>query len=816
MTACSHPMAGGCRWGVMQWLIATVAAALPATSLAQAILLDEVVVTARRVSESLAEVPLSIVVIGRTQLDGGYFDGLRSLATRVPGLYYETMWGGMGSAAVLRGQSQPNTAGDNVGVFVDGVYQAARNAIDVQALDIERVEIVRGPQSTLFGHSTFAGAIHYVMRRPTRTLESGVTLDAGTDEYLSGAAFLSGPLPGQLLSGRLALSVGSFAGTEENHAVPGQSLGGYRRRAAAAMLSTNDSLDWSAILSARASQVEATHPAAAPLTYRDYNCGSQDPVSGAWSYFCGRLPVATVFEVSPGMPDSVSDTWQMALNLSLPLAGLKLESDTSFYSGSSRAYRDFDATDGGELFGVCMLAANCTSPSGAPLPVTRLVLVNEVAAQSPSVEEFSQEFRLLGRGWMVGLTGFVTREVARGAMGVDGSVLGSAEQLTAYLPATPLLAGPLSNFNRALVTDLNAAQVEQALTRSERQTLALFGAVDLEFSPRLRARGELRATLERLEVNNVTANFRPGFGRAIEPQDFFDLTPRLSLEYWPGGATNWYASAARGSRSGGINPIPGLLPEEQGYEPETNWTYEVSGRHTSAEGRLQLIATAFYIDWDNVQISGFSNTPGIGNLITSNTGGVTTRGVELSVSAELLQGLQASLDYSYADPRFRAGSDDPGSSRFCGLSGSNTTSTFCTLGPPRHPGTGSVALVPYVDDNRLQRAPTGSWHLALAYLRPVGDDGMQLTARIDAAGQDDVFDRAIGGARYGARTLVDARLGLARGRWSIEMWGLNLSDERYISAAASRGAVFFPTTPRPLDLLVGPGRRFGVTFMLQD
>jgi outer membrane receptor protein involved in Fe transport len=101
-------------------------------------------------------------------------------------------------------------------------------------------------------------------------------------------------------------------------------------------------------------------------------------------------------------------------------------------------------------------------------------------------------------------------------------------------------------------------------------------------------------------------------------------------------------------------------------------------------------------------------------------------------------------------------------------------------------------------------------------LRPVGDDGMQLTARIDAAGQDDVFDRAIGGARYGARTLVDARLGLARGRWSIEMWGLNLSDERYISAAASRGAVFFPTTPRPLDLLVGPGRRFGVTFMLQD
>jgi iron complex outermembrane receptor protein len=155
--------------------------------------LDEVVVTARKVAEPARAAPLVIDVVPAGRLVAGDVDGLASLAARVPGLSFESLWGGQGSAPVLRGLSQPSTAGDNVGVFVDGVYQASRAALNVDPFDLERIEVVRGPQSALFGQSTFAGAIHYVPRAPTATPEAGARLDVGSDALAGLQAWLSGP-----------------------------------------------------------------------------------------------------------------------------------------------------------------------------------------------------------------------------------------------------------------------------------------------------------------------------------------------------------------------------------------------------------------------------------------------------------------------------------------------------------------------------------------------------------------------------------------------------------------------------------------------
>ena len=115
-------------------LLLVASAPLPAA--AQLAELEAVTVTARKVEEPLGEVPLAIDVVGAGMIGTGAFDGLRSLAAHVPGLTFESMWGGSNSAVILRGQAQPNAAGDNVGIFVDGVYQAARSAIDVTVLDV--------------------------------------------------------------------------------------------------------------------------------------------------------------------------------------------------------------------------------------------------------------------------------------------------------------------------------------------------------------------------------------------------------------------------------------------------------------------------------------------------------------------------------------------------------------------------------------------------------------------------------------------------------------------------------------------------------
>lgn len=140
---------------------------------------------------------------------------------------------------------------------------------------------------------------------------------------------------------------------------------------------------------------------------------------------------------------------------------------------------------------------------------------------------------------------------------------------------------------------------------------------------------------------------------------------------------------AKGSQSGGINPVPDLLPHEQSYDPEYNWTYEISGRYQDGERRFGVQTTMYYIDWRDTQLPGFPDTPAVLNLITQNTNGIYTHGVEFALDARLLPMLFTELDLSYTDPAFRGGSDDPGSRRFCGISNTNSTSTLCTVGPAR-------------------------------------------------------------------------------------------------------------------------------------
>ena len=257
--------------------------------------------------------------------------------------------------------------------------------------------------------------------------------------------------------------------------------------------------------------------------------------------------------------------------------------------------------------------------------------------------------------------------------------------------------------------------------------------------------------------------------------------------------------------------MPGLPADEQVYQPEFNWTYELGARYRSAGVLRSLDATLYYIDWSDAQINGLPSRLGLSNLIVVNTAGLTTRGLELSAEFVPLEGLRAEFAYSYAEPQFRAGSDDYGSSSFCGLSASVQVSSFCTVGPPRQPTPNSPALVPWLDGNFPGRAPQVTWHGALTAEPRWAAAGWQPWARLDLNHQDDVYERQINGARFGERTLLDARVGIGRGRWSLETWGLNLTDEQYIRASFSRLPIFYPTQPRPLDLIYGEGRRYGVT-----
>src|SRR5690606_17113276 len=150
----------------------------------------------------------------------------------------------------------------------------------------------------------------------------------------------------------------------------------------------------------------------------------------------------------------------------------------------------------------------------------------------------------------------------------------------------------------------------------------------------------------------------------------------------------------------------------------------------------------------------------------------------------------AEVHLALTDPQFSSGSDDPGSARFCGLYRGNQTSTFCEIGPSR---AGLPVLVPYVDGNVPARVPRRAWRAGLTYTRAAGKALLQ--GSLSASGQDNVYDRAINGARFGERSLIDAQLALSLDAWKFTFWVQNLADETYIRFVSSRGQVFFPTTP---------------------
>ncbi len=782
--------------------------------------LEEIIVTARKVPESYFTVPLAIDVLARSDMIAGSVADLASLARMAPGLYFESLWGGQGSAPVLRGQSQPSTAGDNVGVFVDGVYQAERTAIDVSPLDVERIEVVHGPQSTLFGHATFAGAIHYVPRQPTRAFSSGIELGGGTDDYWSASGFLSGPLPGGTLLGRLAAGTRNASGTWANDAND-QSLGDLHRESVVGTLATSGQEAWTARLSARWSRTRASQPAETPVGAAAYNCGAVDPKSGTWTYYCGSLPKSRTFDLSPGVPDSTNEVSQTLLAIKWDGGPIDLESDTSYYRGSSKAYRDFDASSSGETFGVCTSLVNCPRAQSPPQSVNRLVRVNSVSEQSPETEEWDQEFRLRGRGgevldWMLGLTGYVTRQRDQARIGFAQGDLSSEEYLTVLLPLTPFLTGPVARANRALVDDPDHEQVLQLKSETKRRNLAIFGALDYRLSGQVGLRAELRSTWERVSLDSRYANFTPSFGKSVPTQRFSDVTPRFSIDYQPVASALVYASAAKGSRSGGINPIPDLLSQEQTYQPEYNWTYEIGGRYRDPDERWSGGATLYYIDWHDTQLLGYPQTPGVSNLITRNTAGVNTQGIEITLASRLHPLLTLQGAFSYADPEFKSGSDDPGSSPFCGLSASNQVSSFCRVGPARSPNSPPGTYVPYIDGNQLQRAPREQWQVGLRSDLPATSSNWLVSAAMDVSYQGDVYDRAINGAKYGERTLLSGRIGASRGPWTVELWGTNLTDENYVRAVSSRGPAYYPVSPRPLDLVYGEGRRIGLTLRYEQ
>ena len=198
--------------------------------------LEEVVVTARRAEENLQKVPLSITAISESDIQAMGISSVEDIAALTPGFSFRGGLRGF-DRPVIRGMSNVLGAA-NASFFINGVY--VNGSITGYNIDnLERIEVIRGPQSALFGRSTFAGAINYVTRKPTDSFEASVKASSGEFNYQDLSAWVSGPI----VEGKLRFEInGNYQNKDGQYTnlVSGtKDMGGRRSKSIGA------SLDWS-------------------------------------------------------------------------------------------------------------------------------------------------------------------------------------------------------------------------------------------------------------------------------------------------------------------------------------------------------------------------------------------------------------------------------------------------------------------------------------------------------------------------------------------------------------------------------------------
>ncbi|MCW5574213.1 MAG: TonB-dependent receptor [Steroidobacteraceae bacterium] len=718
------------------WVVALCGAAV-AQEAPGPLTLEEIVVTARKSAENLQNVPVSITAFTAADIEAAGIRDLRDVAALTPGLSFDTMIGEYLAIPTIRGLTQNDLFGDvnNVEIFLDGVNVSGRAGLNFNLLDVERIEVVKGPQSALYGRNSFAGAINFITRRAPASFEGRVEATGGSDGILRGGLHLGGPIT-DTLRGRVSAGYDETDGSYRNYAVAGGTLGGHRYRSYSGGLEWAPVDSFAARLNAYYSDDEIGPPA---VGFAVQNC--EPNASGQPLAYCGELPEAQAGAL--GADARATGEFREVFRTSLQLDWHTGIADVTSLTGYN-TLRHEALSDATRLVGPASFYYLGLLPSGAVVPQ---VLDSKLfRGDRDYVDEFSQELRFAGGGqtrlrWTAGL--YYYRQTYDG--GLDAGTLSN-------LPAN--FVGFLPPFYTAIASPWFVTGSVPPYSRFERETesRAVFGALEFDFTDRLRGRVEGRFTDEE-KVQKTP--IRDGVVIA-NPRSFKDswsfFTPRLTLDYR--AAAQWlvYGSAAKGVKAGGFNENASVADEES-FGPEENWTFELGAKGTLADGRVSLDAAIFYVDWTDMQLPALSPGASIPQTVTLNVGTATSRGIELAMRAALTRHLNASIGFSYTDAEFEDAHNR----------------SLITL--PSFAASGGD-----ISGFDLPRTSPTQWTAGLDFRHPAWAD-FDFFGRLDYSYKSSQYPMTDQLGKIGAMERVNARIGLESGAWRLELWGENLTDD---------------------------------------
>lgn len=669
--------------------------------------LEEILVTARKTVESLQEVPIAINVISGDFLETARLDDVQDFLIRVPGVGFGQPFKSYTPIAIRGASTQDDSIGvdPNVSVFIDGVYVGSTTAIEFDLMDLERVEVLKGPQGTVFGRNTNGGVIHYVSRTPDEEFRAATSLTIGNDERVE----VSGSISGQIADGvfgNVSLRTRNTGGYTENLHT-GNSLGQEKVSTGRAKLrfAPSDALD--IILSADLSVDQSFG------TPRDFT-GPRPAGLPASSAFDNTFDDGTVAQDLDGGYDRVTH------GLS---ATVKYDADFGTFH-SITAYRDNDS----EMLEFDFDALTARTADG-------LDTTEAFPFQATQLESFSQEFRL---DWSAGEAVDVTTGLY---------YLGERQFRVEHLAASGIAGS--SFYGGDLPRDILSQEVDTT-------SLAVFTDVQFHLSDRVTLSTGVRWSDDKKEGTTVCAQVGGAFCTFVYETSYEDSwsepTYRIIADYQWSDTLMIYVSYAHGYKSGGFSNGASACCDNvddtqaqlsQAYLPEFADSYELGMRFQSADGRLTINPTFFYVEYTDVQFLFFNGIDFVGG----NFGSAENQGVEIDFNFNLTDDLTFWANYAHQDSEY---------------------------GP-------AVLFGEQIGGNQLQLTPKSSFTAGVDYSKELAGGG-RVYFSADTVQKSRQYDAANNSLPESTelKNLYNLRLGYAPSeRVDVSIWVANLADERF-------------------------------------
>lgn len=748
--------------------------------------LEEITVTARKAAESLIEVPLAVTAIGADAMEQRGIRDITDIAAFTPNFRFQNQSVGRNDRGfkqyVIRG-IVPNSAlatRQTVTVFVDGAPVSGGNVSGLT--DIERVEIVKGPQSAFFGRSTFAGAINFVTRAPSYEWQGRASADLASYDMRDVNATIEGPIVDDKLAFRLTGRYYHTGGYYTNIASPGDRLGERETMAGALSLLFEpiEQLRMRAFLTYWEDSDEAL-PANSRYDTANYNCNAGAGVGGRLNYICGELPTPPVATrrwdpyVYPIGLEYVQG--RRGTGYTLHGAGFITDLGLQREAYQARLSADYDLGAGYTLTALAATSQNRWGFLQTIANYDNRAIPNPFFGRVPDVLPYNYSL-------VLGNTQDRDRTFElRIASPTESTLRFSLGANYAYA-RTDNLTSAFQNAGYALLTPR---------TINSSDTYGVFGSVAYSFGESVTLTAEGRYQRDELFQQTLLGT-NPSF-----EDDFKSFTPRFIAEWTFAPERMAYVSFSEGNRPGAFNTIffaqpPAVQQQIQqqanvsGSVPEDKLEmWEVGVRGNFLDDRLRLLASIYTGDWTNRHIPNFvtfrdANGQNQSIQVTAPNGEVELQGVELEATWRVLPELTLDGTFSIADTEI--------------------VRTFCT---DCQVTTGNATPV----GTQLPYYPRTSGTFGVTYERPVFGEWVG-SARADYIYTGKIYESEANLAWTAPSSRVNLRFGVERGNYRFEVYGTNLTNDKTGTSLARTAQTVFSSTGANI------GQSQGITVSLPD